>query len=52
MALNQENPPMNNDIQLLIDRCEPLAEKQRDDGEQTSEAALLLSQFSSGARRN
>lgn len=52
MALNQENPPMNNDIQLLIDRCEPLADKQRDDGEQTSEAALLLSQFSSGARRN
>lgn len=51
IALNQENAPMNNDIQLIIDRCQPLADKQGDDREQTSEAALLLSQFS-GARKN
>ncbi|MFT3727150.1 MAG: hypothetical protein QM759_04935 [Terricaulis sp.] len=44
MANNHENPPLNGDMQLIIDRCLPLL--QDDGGEVGSETALILRQFS------
>lgn len=51
IALNQENPPLNNDMGLLIDKCRDLAQTNalaRDDGP-VSETSLILRQFARGA---
>lgn len=47
MALNQENPPLNHDMQLIVDQCAPLlADGSGDRGEAAaSETSLILGQF-------
>lgn len=48
IALNQENPPLSRDMQLIIDQCQPLLSGQRasnDGGEAASETSLILQQF-------
>lgn len=52
IVLNTENPPLNNDMQLIIDRCRPLAAQARDGGEPGSETALILQQFAQRQRPN
>jgi len=54
IALNTENPPLNRDMQLIIERCTPLAQQARDSttGEVSSETALILQQFSQRQRPN
>ena len=52
IALNRENPPMNNDIQLLIGECRKLQDRTSGlsgDDEDVSATALLLGRF--GANR-
>lgn len=47
IALNNENPPMNNDIQLLIAECRKLQERSGATAdEDVSATALLLGRFS------
>ncbi|HYD86000.1 MAG TPA: hypothetical protein VEA80_00855 [Vitreimonas sp.] len=47
IALNQENPPLNRDMELIINQCEPLLKAGgEDDGEPVSETAFILRQFS------
>ena len=47
IGLNQENPPLNRDMQLLIDECAKLlAGSASEDDEAVSETALILKQFS------
>lgn len=47
IGLNKENPPLNRDMQLLIDECAKLlAGGAREDDEAVSETALILKQFS------
>jgi predicted Zn-dependent protease len=47
IALNNENPPMNNDIQLLIAECRKLQERSgASTDEDVSATALLLGRFS------
>jgi tetratricopeptide (TPR) repeat protein len=46
--LNQENPPLNGDMQMLIDQCRPLltgANAREDGAEPASETSLILQQF-------
>ena len=52
IRINAENPPLNNDMQMLIDLCLPLISQVADDAAETpiSEASLILKQFSD--RRN
>ncbi|MDD3800152.1 MAG: hypothetical protein PHE36_13350 [Novosphingobium sp.] len=56
MALNQENPPLNHDIRLLIGECEKLA--QGDGGgtpdgmSDQSATSLILGQFAPGRTRH
>jgi tetratricopeptide (TPR) repeat protein len=47
IALNQENPPLSRDMNLIIERCRPLLSgvAQTESGDATSETALILSQF-------
>jgi tetratricopeptide (TPR) repeat protein len=50
IALNQENPPLNRDMQMLIDQCRPLlngaaASPAGDNAEAASETSLILQQF-------
>lgn len=46
IALNHENPPLNRDMQLIVDRCRPLvAGAAGADGEAASETSLILQQF-------
>lgn len=48
IALNEENPPLNRDMQLIIDECRPLLAgggARADAGEAASETSLILSQF-------
>lgn len=47
ILLNHENPPLNNDMQMVIDRCAPLANAVRGerDEETVSETSLVLKQF-------
>ena len=48
IALNQENPPLNRDMQLIIDRCRPLLAHARTTGDATepaSETSLILQHF-------
>ncbi len=53
IALNTENPPLNNDMQLIIDRCRPLAaQAQAEAGDAGSETALILQQFAQRQRPN
>ena len=52
IALNTENPPLNNDMQLIIERCRPLAAQGQDGGEAGSETALILQQFAQRQRPN
>lgn len=44
MALNDENPPLNDDMQLIIERCGSLASKPAEASD-VSETSLILSQF-------
>lgn len=47
MVLNDENPPLNRDMQLIIDQCTPLASAEANDtSDATSETAMILRQFS------
>jgi hypothetical protein len=48
IELNEENPPLNRDMQLLIDTCAPLAGAAPDDHLEgaASETSLILKQFS------
>ncbi|MGE0828005.1 MAG: tetratricopeptide repeat protein [Hyphomonadaceae bacterium] len=41
---NQENPPLSRDMQLIIDRCQPLLHGQAEDGAE-SETSLILQHF-------
>ena len=53
IRLNAENPPLNNDMQLLIERCAPLLERPNGDADaQISETSLLLKQFSPSKTAN
>jgi hypothetical protein len=46
IALNQENPPLNRDMQLIIDECQPLlAGSGAGADEATSQTSLILQQF-------
>jgi hypothetical protein len=45
IALNQENPPLNGDMQLLIDQCLTLAASEAESAEASSETALILNQY-------
>lgn len=48
IAFNQENPPLNRDMQLIIDECRPLVDAARaseESGEAASETSLILQQF-------
>jgi tetratricopeptide (TPR) repeat protein len=48
IALNQENPPLNRDMQLIVDQCRPLLAGARtvdESGESASETSLILQQF-------
>lgn len=45
-ALNRENPPLNSDMQLIIDQCRPLLAVPMDEGnEAVSETSLMLQQL-------
>jgi hypothetical protein len=48
IRLNTENPPLNGDMQLIIQQCEPLVTGARvgDDDATVSETSLILRQFS------
>jgi tetratricopeptide (TPR) repeat protein len=50
IALNQENPPLNRDMQMLIDKCLEVIASSDDDSTAGSETALILSQFSDRRR--
>ncbi|OCC22925.1 hypothetical protein MB02_14255 [Croceicoccus estronivorus] len=56
MALNEENPPLNNDIRLLIKECEKLASDGRGENADTdtdqSLTSLILGQFTPGGTRH
>jgi tetratricopeptide (TPR) repeat protein len=56
MALNQENPPLNNDIRLLICECEKLARGETaslpDAASDQSLTSLMLGQFGTGSTRH
>ena len=43
---NSENLPLNNDMQLLIDECAPLAKSLQSNETGVSETSLILNQFS------
>jgi tetratricopeptide (TPR) repeat protein len=45
MRLNEDNLPLNNDMQLLIDECTPLAEAVQTGNTSVSETSLILNQF-------
>lgn len=46
IALNQENPPLSRDMQLIIDQCQPLLSGvSQDNDEGASETSLILKQF-------
>lgn len=45
ILLNHENPPLNNDMQMIIDRCVPLANTAAGDEDTVSETSLALRQF-------
>ncbi|WP_371395845.1 hypothetical protein [Fretibacter rubidus] len=53
IANNKENPPLNNDMELIIKQCVPLLNaddgnnSQGDDDDATSATSLLLNQYSS-----
>ncbi len=51
---NSENPPLNNDMQMVIDRCIPLLGAARGDpgGGAVSETALILGQFAERHKLN
>lgn len=44
IPVNQENPPLNHDMQLIIDQCTPLLSGEADSA--ASETSLILRQFS------
>jgi tetratricopeptide (TPR) repeat protein len=50
IALNQENPPLNRDMQLIIDECAGLANPATgaESGEEASATSFLLDQFGRG----
>lgn len=52
VRLNQENPPLNRDMQLIIDRCRPLLgdASDADSDEHASETSLILSQFTNRSK--
>src|SRR5262249_49846892 len=53
IALNSENPPLNRDMQMIIDRCIPLAaQNARDTETPVSDTSLILRQFSHRQRPN
>lgn len=52
IALNMENPPLNRDMQLIIDRAAPLAAQSGSDDNASSETALILQQFTQRQRPN
>lgn len=45
IRLNQENPPLSKDMQLLIDRCIPLIDIADEDPSSVSETSFILKQF-------
>lgn len=49
IAVNEENPPLNRDMQLIIDECTPLIAKQAGEpAEEASATSFLLDQFGRG----
>lgn len=50
IVLNQENPPLNHDMQMLIDKCLEALASSDEEKAVTSETALILSQFSDRRR--
>ncbi len=54
-ASNQENPPLNNDMQLIIDKCVDIlsdAKTNADSQQEISSTSLLLGQFSNSNKAN
>lgn len=47
IRLNDENPPLNRDMQMVIDQCAALAAGAADSSDAASETSLILQQFSS-----
>jgi tetratricopeptide (TPR) repeat protein len=46
ILLNEENPPLSRDMQLIIDQCRPLLARSTEDGaDMASETSLILQQF-------
>lgn len=54
IVLNQENPPLNRDMELLISQCEPLINgtPSNDGGEVSSQTSLILQQFTDRSKVN
>lgn len=54
ISLNAENPPLNNDMQMVIDRCLPLLGTSRAESADgaVSETALILGQFADRHKLN
>lgn len=54
IGVNRENPPLNNDMQLIIDRSLPLLgnSSAEVEGGEVSETSLILQQFSGHGRPN
>jgi len=48
IAANQENPPMNGDMQLIIDRCRTLTPASAPAAQEASATSFLLDQFGRG----
>ena len=54
-ALNHENPPLNRDMTLIIERCRPLlagAGARENESDAASETSLILQQFTNRSRPN
>lgn len=50
---NDENPPLNNDMQLIIDQCLPHISKEEETEEQaTSATSLILGQYDSNSTKH
>lgn len=49
---NTENPPLNNDMQILIDRCAPPLDTPDDTVSSVSETSFILKQFMSPKNAN
>jgi len=53
ISINNENPPLNNDMQLIIDKCKDILTADDNQPEETvSSTSVLLNQFSKGDNKS